>query len=103
MNVTNNSTNPLGLPGNEPIPPGATVKVENWDDIKDLDTIKLFLKREVIATGGKLQDAPVPDAVDVSPAAQLAVINARNAAAESRVEPEVEAEQPVKRKRAAQE
>lgn len=84
MNITNNSSNPLGLPGNsEPIKPGATVKVENWDDIKDVPAVALFLKLRVIETGGKVHDPVADEALDVSPAAQLAAINARQAAAQA--------------------
>ncbi len=82
MNVTNKSPNPLVLPGaTEAIKPGATVKVDNWDDIKGNDAIKLFIKGGALETGGKVGEPAEPAAQDVSPAAQLAALNARQAAA----------------------
>lgn len=108
MNVTNKSSNPLGLPGNSPIMPGATAKVENWSEIKDLPVIVMLIQRDVIETGGKVGESDVTPPVDVSPAAQLAAINARQAAAEAPImqpsapaqdEPESQPEQPAKRGR----
>lgn len=55
MNVTNNSRNPLVLPGGtEAIPAGGTLKIENWDEHAKHPVVAAFVKSGALTTGGKL-------------------------------------------------
>lgn len=73
MNVTNLTPNPMLLPGSElPLLPGATVKVDNWKDIKDHPFVALLLEQKLLTTGGDVAEAPEPDAAEAAPAATRA-------------------------------
>lgn len=82
MNITNNTQNPILLPGEtEAIPAGATVPVKRWADIKDHAVVAKFVEAKALTTGGKVQDTPEPDEVDTSPDAQLAELTGEPAPA----------------------
>lgn len=48
MIVFNDSGSPVGMPGAGVIQPGASALVENWEEVKALPIVSVWLKKGVI-------------------------------------------------------
>ena len=61
-NVTNNYSAPLGLPDGQLIPANTTVKVENWNIVKDHPVVKSWIDTKALSAGrAKDEDSGKPD------------------------------------------